>query len=59
LKDLQVGMAGSLSCWRHLHGICSRSPEGLLAPDGVREPRPHHSSGIDVPTKRDLETLGG
>jgi hypothetical protein len=24
-------MAGSLSCWRHLHGICSRSPDGLLA----------------------------
>jgi len=23
-------MAGSLSCWRHLHGICSRSPDGLL-----------------------------
>ncbi len=27
---------------------CSRSP------DGVREPRPHHSSGIDVPMKRQV-----
>jgi hypothetical protein len=31
---------------------CSRSPDGLLGPDGVREPRPHHSSGIHVPMKR-------
>jgi len=23
-------------------------------PDGVREPRPHHSSGIDVPMKRQV-----
>src|SRR5262249_53151299 len=25
---------------------------GTAGPDGVREPRPHHSSGIDVPMNR-------
>jgi hypothetical protein len=28
---------------------CWCSPGGLLALMGIREPRPHHSSGIDVP----------
>src|SRR5262249_28669708 len=30
---------------------CWCSPGGLLALDGVREPSPHHSNGIDVPMK--------
>ena len=27
-------------------------PGWTAGPDGVREPRPHHSNGIDVPVKR-------
>ena len=27
-------------------------PKPAAGPDGVREPRPHHSNGINVPTKR-------
>src|SRR5689334_25378591 len=35
----------------HVSGLFTQS--GWTAgPDGVREPRPHHSSGIDVPMKR-------
>src|SRR5262245_28140083 len=35
----------------HVSGLFMQS--GWTAgPDGVREPRPHHSSGIDVPMKR-------
>src|SRR5207253_10576573 len=35
----------------HVSGLFTQS--GWTAgPDGVREPRPHHSSGLDVPMKR-------
>src|SRR5207249_10618029 len=35
----------------HVSGLFTQS--GWTAgPDGVREPRPHHSSGIDVPMRR-------
>src|SRR5262249_15575823 len=35
----------------HVSGLFTQS--GWTAgPDGVREPRPHHSSGIDVPMNR-------
>src|SRR5262252_8352945 len=35
----------------HVSGLFTQS--GWTAgPDGIREPRPHHSSGIDVPMKR-------
>src|SRR5207253_9773878 len=35
----------------HVSGLLMQS--GWTAgPDGVREPRPHHSNGIDVPMKR-------
>jgi hypothetical protein len=39
---------------------CWCSPGGLLALMGFREPRPHHSNGIDVPTKRQasLDCIG-
>src|SRR5262249_13826462 len=37
----------------HVSGLFTQS--GWTAgPDGVREPRPHHSSGIDVPMKRQV-----
>jgi len=37
----------------HVSGLLVQS--GWTAgPDGVREPRPHHSSGIDVPMKRQV-----
>src|SRR5262245_16892785 len=40
----------------HVSGLFTQS--GWTAgPDGVREPRPHHSSGIDVPMKRQ-DSLG-
>jgi hypothetical protein len=52
LKDLQVGMAGSLSCWRHLHGICSRSPAGLLALMESANRGLITRAGSDVPMKR-------
>src|SRR6516165_11251803 len=35
----------------HVSGLFTQSG-GTAGPDGVREPRPHHSSGIDVPMKR-------
>src|SRR5215470_16089592 len=35
----------------HVSGLFTQS--GWTAgPDGIREPRPHHSNGIDVPMKR-------
>src|SRR5262249_49073811 len=37
----------------HVSGLFTQS--GWTAgPDGVREPRPHHSSGIDVPMNRQV-----
>src|SRR6266550_1942384 len=37
----------------HVSGLFMQS--GWTAgPDGVREPRPHHSSGIDVPMNRQV-----
>src|SRR5437016_14231310 len=37
----------------HVSGLFTQS--GWTAgPDGVREPRPHHSSGIDVPMRRQV-----
>src|SRR5215207_10152822 len=37
----------------HVSGLLMQS--GWTAgPDGVREPRPHHSNGIDVPMKRQV-----
>ncbi len=35
----------------HVSGLLMQS-EPTAGPDGVREPRPHHSNGIDVPVKR-------
>ena len=35
----------------HVSGLFTQSG-GTAGPDGVREPRPHHSSGIDVPMNR-------
>src|SRR5262245_1729 len=37
----------------HVSGLFTQSG-GTAGPDGVREPRPHHSSGIDVPMKRQV-----
>jgi len=34
----------------HVSGLFTQS-RWTAGPDGVREPRPHHSSGIDVPMK--------
>src|SRR5215472_12258552 len=42
--------AAEVAC-SHVSGLLVQS--GWTAgPDGVREPRPHHSSGIDVPMNR-------
>ena len=35
----------------HVSGLLMQ-PKPTAGPDGVREPRPHHSNGINVPTKR-------
>src|SRR5262249_43374158 len=35
----------------HVSGLFTQ-PGWTAGPDGVREPRPHHSSGIDVPMSR-------
>src|SRR5436190_19035142 len=35
----------------HVSGLFTQSG-GTAGPDGVREPSPHHSNGIDVPMKR-------
>jgi hypothetical protein len=37
----------------HVSGLFTQ-PGWTAGPDGVREPRPHHSSGIDVPMKRQV-----
>ena len=35
----------------HVSGLLMQ-PTPTAGPDGVREPRPHHSNGINVPPKR-------
>src|SRR5262245_10737260 len=37
----------------HVSGLFTQSG-GTAGPDGVREPSPHHSNGIDVPMKRQV-----
>jgi len=45
-----VARGAEVAC-SHVSGLLMQS--GWTAgPDGVREPRPHHSNGIDVPTRR-------
>jgi len=44
---------GAIVACSHVSGLLMQS--GWTAgPDGFREPRPHHSSGIDVPMKRQV-----
>ena len=52
LARAQLACCTEVAC-SHVSGLSTQSGR-TAGPDGVREPSPHHSSGIDVPVRRQV-----